>query len=93
MLSAWKREGTALRIFFPRPEASREFYATIGGLTASAVELVSASDTLGVELEGAEFNGDPNASPSSEYKAYLVCEFRTGERCYFYVPRLQLPGP
>jgi len=86
ILDTWRKEGTSLRIFFPQPGADREFQATIGELTHSAVELISASETLHVELEGAEFNGDENAA-SSDYQAYLVCELRNGDRCYFYVPR------
>lgn len=88
MLDMWCKAKTLLRVFFSRPGADRQLQATINELTASAVKLVSVSDTLHVELEGAEFNGDQNSSASSDYQAYLVCEFRNGDRCCFYVPRI-----
>jgi hypothetical protein len=89
LLDTWRRQGKSLRIFFVRTGANREFRATIGELTASAVELMSASETSHVELEGAEFNGDTNSAASSDYQAYLVCELRNGDRCYFYLPRVK----
>lgn len=87
LLSAWKQAGTPLRVFFSRHGSDQMFQATIREVTALAVKLASASETFNIELLGAEFNGDPNASASSEYEAYLVCELRGGERCYFYVLR------
>ena len=30
--------------------------------------------------------GDQDSSARSDYLAYLVCEFGSGDRCYFYVP-------
>lgn len=90
ILTTWKETGTRLRVFFSQPGSDRMFEATVGEVTAVAVQLVSASESLGIELVGAQFNGDPDASPSSEYTAYLICEFRSGERCYFYVPQKNL---
>jgi hypothetical protein len=88
ILDMWWKAQTPLRVFFSRPGADRQFRATISELTASAVKLVSGSEALHVELEGAEFNGDQNAAASSDYHAYLVSQFRDGDRCYFYVPRV-----
>jgi hypothetical protein len=87
MLDMWWKAKTSLTVFFSRTGTDKQFQATIGELTTSAVKLATASDTWHVELEGAEFNGDQNSSASSDYQAYLVCEFRNGDRCCFYVPR------
>jgi hypothetical protein len=87
ILESWRQEGTSLRIYFSQSGANRDFQASIGALTISAMELVSTFEILHVELDGAEFNGGKDAAASSNYSAYLVCECRNGDRCYFYVPR------
>jgi hypothetical protein len=92
ILDMWWKTKTSLTVFFSRPGADRLLQATISELTGSAVKLVSDSDELHVELEGAEFNGDQNASASSDYAAYLVCKFRNCGRCYFYVPLEEKKG-
>lgn len=87
MLTAWKDAETVLRVLCRGHGSGQELRAVIRAVTPLAVELFSDVESLNIELEGAEFNGDPNAGASSDYDAYLVCEFRSGDRCYFYAPR------
>lgn len=51
--------------------------AKIGALAGTVVSLLSDSETLQIDLHGADFNGDARPR-SSSHGAYLVCEFHNG---------------
>jgi hypothetical protein len=89
LLDTWKTAGTVLRVHLSRAGNSRELQATIKDIQGAIVR-VSASvggEETEVDLTGAEFNGDRRLAPNSSQGAYLVCEYRNGDRFSFYAPR------
>lgn len=89
LLENWKSTETVLQIYFSRPGAGRrELQAKIRTLRGSVVELDSSSDPAEVDLTGAELNGDMRTPLHSTHGAYLVCEYRNGDRWSFYAPRV-----
>jgi hypothetical protein len=46
------------------------------------------ADKLQIDVQGADFHGDNRI----DHSAYLVCEFRNGDRCYFHVVRPMKTG-
>jgi hypothetical protein len=87
LLIGWRNEGTPLEVRLSRSGAREEVRGTIRELRETIVEVFSDSGKLQVDLQGAEFNGDKSAPASSNYAAYLVCEFPNGDRSSFYVLR------
>jgi hypothetical protein len=89
LLDTWKTAGTVLRVHLSRAGNSRELQAAIKDIKGVIVT-VSASggaEEMEIDLTGAEFNGDRRLAPNSSQGAYLVCEYRNGDRFSFYAPR------
>jgi hypothetical protein len=80
LLEAWRDANTPLRVHF----SGKESQATIGAIAGTVVSLVTGVETLRIDVEGADFNGDPGPKGWKQ-AAYLVCEFRNGDRCSFSV--------
>src|ERR1700680_3412888 len=77
LLSNWRNEGTRLRIHASGSGFRQDLRGTIRELKGTVVEVCDDQRNLQVDLQGADFNGDVS-SP-----AYLVCEFRNGDRYSF----------
>jgi hypothetical protein len=88
LLGSWKNEMTPLKIHSSRSGARQDLQGVIQDLKRTIVVISSASGELQLDLEGAEFNGGKPAS-GSDYSAYLICEFRNGDRCSFHALRSQ----
>jgi hypothetical protein len=87
LLDNWKQMGTVLCVRCSRLGDLRELQATVKSVKDGVAELGSGSEEMKVDLNGAEFNGDRRESARSDYGAYLVCEYRNGDRYSFYAPR------
>jgi hypothetical protein len=87
LLDNWKQMGTLLRVRCSSPGDLRELQATVESVKDGVAELGSGSEEIKIDLHGAEFNGDRRESARSDYGAYLVCEYRNGDRYSFYAPR------
>jgi len=87
LLDNWKQTGTLLRVCSSRSGDLWELQATIKSVKDGVAELTAGSDEMKIDLHGAEFNGDRRESARSDYGAYLVCEYRNGDRYSFYAPR------
>jgi len=83
LLDSWKNEMTPVRVHSSRSGVRQDLQGVIQDLERQTVVISSESGKLQVDLEGAEFNGDKSAPASSNYGAYLICEFRNGDRCSF----------
>jgi hypothetical protein len=92
LLITWRNEGTPLEVRLSRSGGREDVRGTIRELRETIVEVFSDSGQLQVDLKGAEFNGDKSAPASSNYAAYLVCEFPNGDRSSFYVLRATRSG-
>jgi hypothetical protein len=78
VLERWKAQGTPLLAHLSGRQ--KPVRAKLESLTGNTVQLTSGSENLVLDLQGAEFNGDDRAKNG----AYLVCEFRNGDRCSLY---------
>ena len=87
LLDSWRNEMTPLKIHSSRSGVRQDLQGVIQDLKRHVVVVSSESGNLQVDLEGAEFNGDKSAPASSNYGAYLICEFRNGDRCSFHALR------
>ena len=87
LLDSWKNGLTPLKIHSSRSGVRQDLEGVIQDLGRTIVVISSDSGKLQVDLEGAEFNGDKSAPASSSYSAYLICEFRNGDRCSFHTLR------
>jgi hypothetical protein len=83
LLEAWRNASIPLQVHF----SGKEFQATIGAITGTVVSLITGLENMQIDIQGAEFNGDARPK-SSNQSAYLVCEFRNGDRCSFYARRM-----
>jgi hypothetical protein len=63
------------------PAVSQELLCTIRAITQSTVEISDDLKKLAIDLNEADFNGDP------VHAEYLVCEFSDGRRYAFHVPQ------
>lgn len=78
LLSKWEDGKTLLQLNISRLGVLRELRGcTIGKLEGTAIEIIKGEAALKIDVQGAEFNGGD--SP----RAYLVCEFRDGDRYSF----------
>jgi hypothetical protein len=87
LLDSWKNEMTPLKIHSSRSGVRQDLQGVIQDLRGQIAVISSDSEKLQIDLEGAEFNGDKSAPASSNYGAYLICEFRNGDRCSFHALR------
>jgi len=87
LLESWKNEKTALKIHISRAGVKQDSQGVVQDLKRRIVSVTSEAEILEIDLEGAEFNGDQAAPASSNYGAYLICEFRNGDRCSFHALR------
>ena len=87
LLDSWKNEMTPLKIHSSLSGVRQDLQGVIQDLKGQIVVISSDSGKLQVDLEEAEFNGDKSAPASSNYGAYLICEFRNGDRCSFHALR------
>jgi hypothetical protein len=85
LLKSWRNGRTALRVHLPGQ--TQPVNSTIREIEGTVVRLGSDPETLQIDLHGADFNGDARKEHSSR-GAYLVCEFRSGDRCSFYVQNI-----
>jgi hypothetical protein len=76
LLEEWRTAGTPLRVHL----SGKEFQAAIDAITGTQISLISGREKVQIDVQGADFNGD-----SRKVSGYLVCEFRDGDRCSFYV--------
>jgi hypothetical protein len=90
LLDSWKQAGTQLEVHMIRSGNRTEVSGAIRARKDFLIELASDTGVLRVDLQGAEFNGDPHPPKNSIYDSYLTCEFRNDDRCAFYVPRVRL---
>ena len=84
LLEGWRNAGTPLLVHLSGRQQAIQ--VAIGALAGTVITIISGSENLEIDLQGAEFNGDGHPR-SSNHGAYRVCEFRNGDRCSFYVPR------
>src|ERR1700730_9487374 len=87
LLNTWSTEGVSLQVHSSRSGLREDLRGAIRALRGTIVEIISDSKELQIDLQGADFNGDKSPPPGSQYAGYLVCEFRNGDRCSFYVLR------
>ncbi|MGD0956464.1 MAG: hypothetical protein ABR953_06480 [Candidatus Acidiferrales bacterium] len=87
LLESWKNEMTPLKIHSSCSDVPQDLQGVIQDLKGQIAVISSDSGKLQVDLEGAEFNGDRSLPASSNYGAYLICEFRNGDRCSFHALR------
>jgi hypothetical protein len=87
LLDSWKTTGTVLRVHLFRAGQSREVHATVKGTNGAVLNLDANGEEIVIDLDGAEFNGDRRSAPYSNHGAYLVCEYRNGDRLSFYAQR------
>ena len=57
-------------------------------INGSVINFDAGGEEIEIDLDGAEFNGDRRSPPNSSHGAYLICEYRNGDRFSFYAPRL-----
>lgn len=84
LIDAWKLASTPLLVHLVGREG--DFPAKVVAIEGTLVGLVSGQESLKVDLAGADFNGDGRPTGPNR-GAYLVCEFRNGDRCSFYAQR------
>jgi hypothetical protein len=82
VLEDWRNRRIALRVHLPGQ--AQPVNSTIREIEGAVVRLGSDPETLQIDLHGADFNGDARTEYSG-HGAYLVCEFRNGNRYSFYV--------
>jgi hypothetical protein len=87
LLDNWKMAGTVLRVYLSNSGIVRELQATVIAIRDGFVDLSVGSEEIKIDLKRAEFNGDTKGPDSSDYGAYLVCEYPSGDRYSFYAPR------
>jgi hypothetical protein len=85
ILESWRNGRISLRVHLPGQ--AQPVNSTIREIDGTVVHLGSDPGTLQVDLHGADFNGDARKEYSSR-GAYLVCEFRSGDRYSFYVQNI-----
>jgi hypothetical protein len=87
ILDSWKASGTMLRVHLFRAGHGREVQGTVTGINAAVIDFHADAEKIAIDLDGAEFNGDRRPPPNSSHGAYLICEYRNGDRFSFYAPR------
>lgn len=87
LLESWKNEKTSLKVHSSRSGVQQDSRGVVQDLKRKIVFVSSEAGNLQIDLEGAEFNGDRFVPASSSYGAYLICEFRNGDRCSFHALR------
>ena len=87
LLDSWKNRKTSLKVHSSRYGVPQDTEGFIEEIRGASVLISSALGQLQIDLEGAEFNGDKSAPSTSTYMAYLICEFRNGDRCSFHALR------
>jgi hypothetical protein len=87
LLGSWKATGTVLRVHLFRAGHSREVQATVTGINGAVINFDANGEEIAIDLDGAEFNGDRRSPSNSSHGAYLVCEYRNGDRFSFYASR------
>jgi len=85
LLQRWQSQVTPLRVHLPGRQTPVS--GTVESLTGTVLRLGSNPESFQLDLQGAEFNGDDRAGTSQG--AYLVCEFRSGDRCSLYAQEPQ----
>jgi hypothetical protein len=84
IIDAWRVASTPLLVHLAGREG--DFQATVVAIEGTVVGLVCGNESLKMDLAGADFNGDGRPTGPNR-GAYLVCEFRNGDRCSFYAQR------
>src|SRR5208283_4028780 len=87
LLDSWKATGTVLRVRLFRAGQGRELQAKVKDISSAVVNFDAGGEEIAIDLDGAEFNGDRRAPPNSNHGAYLICEYRNGDRFSFYASR------
>jgi len=83
---SWKTTVTTLRIHLFRSGQSRELQAKVKDINGTVISFDTNGEDIATDLDGAEFNGDRRSPPNSSHGAYLICEYRNGDRFSFYAP-------
>jgi hypothetical protein len=86
LFESWRATATVLKVFAPSAGKSRELQGTVSSVKGPLIEITEGENKFEVNLADAEFNGDRRAAPNSKHGAYLVCEYRNGDRWSFYSP-------
>jgi hypothetical protein len=87
LLDSWKATGTLLRVHLLRAGQARELQAKVKDIESTVVNFDAGGEEIAVDLGGADFNGDRRAPLNSSHGAYLICEYRNGDRFSFYATR------
>ena len=87
LLDSWKATGTVLRVHSFRAGQSRELQAKVNDINEAIINVDADGEAIAIDLDGAEFNGDRRPPPNSSHGAYLICEYRNGDRLSLYAPR------
>jgi hypothetical protein len=83
---SWRATSTVLKVYAPSTGKSRELQGTVSSVKGPRIEIADGENKLEVNLADADFNGDRRAAPNAKHGAYLVCEYRNGDRWSFYSP-------
>ena len=87
LLNSWKSSETVLKAHLFRAGQSRGVQATVKAINGAVINFDADGEEIAIDLNGAEFNGDRRSAPTLIHGAYLVCEYRNGDRFSFYAPR------
>lgn len=88
ILEMWKTSGIDLQLSASRSGANEKLTVKVEAVRNEVIDLRVGGEVLQISLAGAEFNGDRRgAPPRSTHGAYLICEYRNGDRYAFYAPR------
>ena len=94
--NSWKTAATTLKVYSSSTGQTRELQAKVSNVKGAAIVLNNGENEIEVNLADADFNGDRRAAPKSKHGAYLVCEYRNGDRWSFYSPlpaQQEAPNP
>jgi hypothetical protein len=86
LLDSWKATGTVLRMHLFGTGQSRELQAKVKDIKGALINFNANGEEIAIDLDGAHFNGDRRSSSNSSHGAYLICEYRNGDRFSFYAP-------
>jgi hypothetical protein len=87
LLDSWKDQMTSLKVHSSRSGMREDLQGIIRDRKGTFVVIAADPREFQLDLEGAEFNGDKSLPASSDYVAYLICEFSNGDRCSFHALR------
>src|ERR1700691_173598 len=91
MFNSWKAAGTVLQASSSVIGPNRQLQATVIGIRGTVIDISDGEKETEVNLADAEFNGDRRSAPNAKHGAYLVCEYRNGDRWSFYSPHAAQP--